>query len=280
MARTFRLTLAQLNPTVGDIAGNLEKARMAWSQGGQAGADLVALSEMFITGYNTQDLVMKPAFAAAAEAAIEDLARQCADGPALAIGGPHRQDGKLFNAYHILKGGQVVSRVLKHHLPNETVFDEVRIFDPGPLGGPYSVSNTRIGSPICEDAWHADVAETLAETGAEFLLVPNGSPYYRNKMEDRFNVTVARVVETGLPLIYLNMVGGQDDQVFDGASFAINPGGELAVQLPDFDEVVTTIELEETAEGWRVKKGDLALIPDEWEQDYRAMVESLREYFR
>ncbi|MEP3945698.1 NAD+ synthase [Ascidiaceihabitans sp.] len=280
MADTFRITLGQLNPTVGDIAGNAALARDAWDQGKAAGADLVALPEMFITGYNAQDLVMKPVFRDAALAAIEALAADCADGPALAIGGPLFEDGKLYNAYFICRGGKIASKSLKHHLPNETVFDEVRVFDAGPLGGPYSVGNTRIGSPICEDAWHEDVAETLAETGAEFLLVPNGSPYYRGKFDTRMNHMVARVIETELPLIYLNMVGGQDDQVFDGASFALNPGGALAVQLPAFDSVVAHVDLERGAEGWRVVEGEKATHADEWEQDYRVMVQSLRDYMR
>lgn len=278
MADRFRITLGQLNPTVGDIDGNAAKARAAWEAGKAAGADLVALPEMFITGYNAQDLVMKPAFHVAAMQAVEALAKECADGPALAIGCPWAEGAELFNAYLICKGGKIASRLLKHHLPNETVFDEVRIFDAGPLGGPYSVGNTRVGSPICEDAWHGDVAETLEETGAEFLLVPNGSPYYRNKFETRLNHMVARVVETGLPLIYLNMVGGQDDQVFDGASFALNPGGVLAMQQPVFDETVTHVDLERGADGWRVMPGEIAHHPDEWEQDYRVMVTSLRDY--
>lgn len=278
MADTFRITLGQLNPTVGDIEGNAAKARAAWQAGRDAGADLVALPEMFIIGYNAQDLVMKPAFHTAAMRAVEALALECADGPPLAIGCPWAEGTELFNAYLICKGGKIASRVLKHHLPNETVFDEVRIFDSGPLGGPYSVGNTRIGSPICEDAWHPDVAETLQETGAEFLLVPNGSPYYRGKFDTRINHMVARVIETGLPLIYLNMVGGQDDQVFDGGSFALNPGGKLAVQLPIFDEVVTHIDLERGPEGWRVLEGEKARHPDEVEQDYRVMVTSLRDY--
>ncbi|MBY6092413.1 NAD+ synthase [Maritimibacter alkaliphilus] len=280
MAERFRITLAQLNPTVGDIAGNAAKARAAWEAGREAGADLVALTEMFITGYNTQDLVEKPIFHQTAIAAIEQLARDCADGPALAVGGPWVEGAELFNAYHICRGGKVVSRVLKHELPNETVFDEVRIFDSGPLGGPYSVGNTRIGSPICEDAWHPDVSETLAETGAEFLLVPNGSPYYRGKMDTRFNHMVARVVETGLPLIYLNMIGGQDDQVFDGGSFGLNPGGEMAFHMPVFDEEIAHVDLIRGPEGWRIEEGPKAHIPDDWEQDYRVMVEGLRDYCR
>ena len=278
MTDRFRITLAQLNPVVGDLVGNAAKARAAWDQAREAGADLVALPEMFITGYNAQDLVTKPAFHTAAIEAVRALAVDCADGPTMAIGCPWVEGTELYNAYLILKGGQIVSTVLKHHLPNETVFDEVRIFDAGPLGGPYAVGNVRVGSPICEDAWHEDVAETLAETGAEFLLVPNGSPYYRNKFETRLNHMVSRVVETGLPLIYLNMVGGQDDQVFDGGSFALNPGGELAIQMPLFDEAITHLDLERTDAGWRVLPGVEHAHADEYEQDYRVMVTGLRDY--
>ena len=280
MSDRFRITLGQMNPTVGDLAGNAALAREAWEAGRDAGADLVALPEMFITGYNAQDLVMRRAFQLDVMTHIEALAADCADGPALAIGAPWVEGTKLYNAYLILKGGRIASTVFKHHLPNETVFDEVRIFDAGPLGGPYSVGNSRVGSPICEDAWHEDVAETLAETGAEFLLVPNGSPYYRGKFDTRINHMVARVIETGLPLIYLNMVGGQDDQVFDGATFGLNPGGELAVQLPAFDATIAHVDLECGSEGWRIVPGERAAHPGEYEQDYRVMVTALRDYMR
>ena len=280
MADKFRLTLAQLNPTVGDLEGNAALARSAWEAGRDAGADLVALPEMFITGYNTQDLIIKPAFHSAAIEALTTLARECTDGPALAIGGPAVEDGHLYNAYYILKGGQVSARIFKHNLPNETVFDEVRIYDAGPLGGPYVIDDVRIGSPICEDSWHADVPETLAETGAEFLLVPNGSPYYRDKMEVRQNLMVARVIETELPLIYLNLVGAQDDQMFDGGSFILNPGGELALQMPVMEEAIAHLDMVRGPDGWRAEKGDLARLPDAYEQDYQAMVLSLRDYMR
>jgi len=281
MADRFRLTLAQLNPTVGDIAGNAEKARAAWGQARAAGADLVAFTEMFLLGYQPQDLVMKPAVERACAEALAALAAASADGPAIAIGSPWRDEtGRLFNAYFVLAGGAVTARVLKHKLPNETVFDEVRLYEPGPISGPYRIGPVRIGSPVCEDAWSADVPEALAESGAEILLVPNGSPYYRGKFDRRMGLMVERTVETGLPLVYLNMVGGQDDQVFDGASFVLNPGGGLAVSLPAFEEAIVHVDFTEAPEGWRAETGERQVFPDAWEQDYHAMVLSLADYFR
>lgn len=284
MADTFRITLGQLNPTVGDLPGNAAKARSAWELARAAGADLLALPEMFITGYQTQDLVLKAAFTRDAMAEIEKLARDCADGPAIGIGGPYAEGRKLYNAFWILHGGKVVTRVLKHDLPHKQLFDELRLFDQGPLSGPYNLNGIRIGSPICEDAWWPDVAETLAESGAEILLVPNGSPYHRNKLDLRMGHMVARVVETGLPLIYLNSVGGQDDQLYDGASFALNPGpiggADKVLQLAPFDEQVVHVDLQRGPEGWRVVPGQMDHQPDEWEQDYRAMTEGLRDYMR
>ncbi|MEM9349052.1 MAG: NAD+ synthase [Pseudomonadota bacterium] len=278
MPRTFRLTLAQLNPTVGDLAGNAAKARSAWEAGKTAGADMVMLPEMFITGYQTQDLIMKPAFAEAALAAIEALAKDCVDGPAIGIGGPVRQDGLLYNGYFILEDGAIVHQVLKRERPNDGVFDEVRLYAQGPVQGPYTVNELRIGTPICEDAWHPEVSEALAETGAEVLIVPNGSPYHRDKFDVRLNHIVARSTETGLPVVYLNMVGGQDDQMFDGGSFAINKGGSLAARMPVFEEGITTLELTQTNEGWVIGEADKAAHPGAWEQDYRVMVETLRDY--
>ncbi len=278
MAETFRLTLAQLNPTVGAISANAALAQEAWLQGRDAGADMVALSEMFITGYQTQDLILKPAFVAQAVAAVERLAVECAAGPALGIGGPHLRGGRLYNAYYVLQAGRIAAVVLKHTLPNDGVFDEKRVFAAADVAGPYRIGPLRIGTPICEDAWHPDVAETLAETGAEILLVPNGSPYHRGKPSVRMNLMVARVVETGLPLVYLNMIGGQDDQVFDGASFVLNPGGQLVAQLPQFEAAVVHQDFERTDAGWRAVPGAMALLPNSYEADYHAMVLSVRDY--
>ena len=278
MAKKFQITLAQLNPTVGDLEGNYKVALEAWEKAQRVGSDLIAFTELFITGYNTQDLIKKPSFFKAAQDQILKLAKNCKNGPAIAIGGPAYLKGKLYNAYYILADGNVADVIMKHHLPNQNVFDEKRIFDEGEISGPYQIGPIRIGSPICEDAWHSDVSETLSETGAQLLLVPNGSPYYNGKNDVRLNKMVARVVETNLPLIYLNMVGAQDDQVFDGGTFALNRGGSLAIKLPLFEEALEHIVLEETDIGWNIIKGDLAKVPCDKEVDYHAMVMGLRDY--
>ena len=278
MAKKFQITLAQLNPTVGDLEGNYKVALEAWEKAQRVGSDLIAFTELFITGYNTQDLIKKPSFFKAAQDQILKLAKNCKNGPAIAIGGPAYLKGKLYNAYYILADGNVADVIMKHHLPNQNVFDEKRIFDEGEISGPYQIGPIRIGSPICEDAWHSDVSETLSETGAQLLLVPNGSPYYNGKNDVRLNKMVARVVETNLPLIYLNMVGAQDDQVFDGGTFALNRGGSLAIKLPLFEEALEHIVLEETDIGWNIIKGELAKVPCDKELDYHAMVMGLRDY--
>ena len=280
MSDEFKITLAQLNATVGDLSGNNQKVMEAWEIARDERSDLIAFPEMFITGYNPQDLILKTAFQKAATSSIEQIATACSQGPAIAIGGPFCDDDKLYNSYYILSNGKIQAVIKKHHLPNEEVFDEVRLFSSGNVDGPFQIGKMRIGSPICEDAWHTDIVETLAETGAQTLLVPNGSPYYRGKTDIRQNVMVSRVVESGLPLVYLNLVGGQDDQVFDGGSFVLNPGGELVLQLPQFEENIATCVFRKSAEGWIANKGKKSRILDSMESDYFAMVIGLRDYCR
>ena len=281
MTEIFRLTLAQHNPTVGDLAGNAAQARTAWQAGKDAGSDFVVLPEMFLTGYQTQDLVMKPAFVADAQAQLAQLAADCADGPALGIGAPVVEGGRLFNAYFVLHQGRVISTAHKHFLPNFNVFDEVRLFKSDTIAGPFALpGGPRIGTPICEDAWYPDVCEAMVESGAEILVVPNGSPYFRDKFAIRMNNMVSRVVENGVPLVYLNLVGGQDDQVFDGGSFVLNPGGKLALQMPLLEEALTHVDFERTDDGWVARDGEKSPLPDSLEQDYRVMVTALRDYMR
>jgi NAD+ synthase len=278
MADSFRITIAQTNPVLGDLAGNSARARAAWEEGRAARSDLVGLPELSIAGYQPQDLVTKRAFTLACMAAVDQLAADCADGPALGIGTPLIEDGKLYNSYAICQGGRVIHRIRKHELPNYAVFDEKRVFASGEIAPPYRIGALTLGTPICEDAWFPAVSASLKAAGAEVLFVPNGSPYYRNKFARRMSFMQARVAETGLPMVYLNMVGAQDDQVFDGGSFVLHPGPEVVQQLPLFDEAIRHIDLEKRPEGWRALNGEKVSFPDEWEQDYRAMVQSLRDY--
>ena len=278
MTKKFQLTMAQLNAVVGDISGNCDKVFRAWREAKEAKSDMLMLPEMFITGYQLQDLVLKPAFVQDVIFHINLLAEKCGDGPAIGIGAPFRDSTGLYNAFYVLASGSVQTIIKKHILPNDGVFDEVRLYQKSNISGPYKVGPLLIGTPICEDAWHADVPEALLESGAEVLFVPNGSPYAHNKMDARITQMVARVVETRLPLVYLNMVGGQDDQVFDGGSFVLNRGGELAVSLPQFEESIAHVKFEKTGDDWHALTGQLAISKTSLEQDYAAMVLSLRDY--
>jgi NAD+ synthase len=278
-ADTLNIALAQLNPTVGDVAGNADKVRRARDEAAAQGADLLAFPELFIAGYPPEDLVLKPAFQAACRAAVEQLARESAKGPALLVGTPWVEDGKLYNAYVLLNGGVIEAVRFKVDLPNYGVFDEKRVFEPGPMPGPILVKGVRIGIPICEDIWGPEVVECLSETGGEILLVPNGSPYWRGKTEHRLNIAVARVVDSGLPLVYLNMVGGQDELVFDGASFVLNADRTVGAQLPAFREEVALTRWRRDAGGWHCKGEQAAAQVEEGDKaDYAACVLGLRDY--
>jgi NAD+ synthase len=280
----FTITLAQLNPIVGDVTGNAAKAREARAQAKADGADLLVLPELFIAGYPPEDLVLRPSFQAACRAAVEELASETADGgPAVLVGCPWVDDGKLYNACALLDGGRIAAIRFKVNLPNYGVFDEKRVFARGPVSGPVTIRGIRIGVPICEDTWleesrdYENIVECLAETGAEILIVPNGSPYARGKNDMRLSISVARVTESGLPLVYLNQVGGQDELVFDGGSFVLNADRSLAAQLPAFAENITTLRWSKGEAGWRCE-GAIAPLVDGDEGDYAACVLGLRDY--
>jgi NAD+ synthase len=283
----FKVTLAQLNPTVGDVEGNVARARAARARAHADGADLVVLPELFLTGYPPEDLVLKPAFQAACRSATEALARETADGgPAMLIGTPWVDDGKLYNACALLDGGRIAAIRYKVNLPNYGVFDEKRLFARGPAPGPMNIRGIRVGVPVCEDIWleesseYENVVECLAETGAEIIVVPNGSPYARDKNDVRLSIAVARVTESGLPLIYLNQVAGQDELVFDGASFALNADLSVAAQLPAFVESITTLRWKKGEDGgWRCSGPIVPLLEGD-KADYAACVLGLRDYVR
>jgi NAD+ synthase len=283
-ADQFSITLAQLNPTVGDVAGNAGKVRTARARAKADGADVVVLSELFIAGYPPEDLVLKPAFQSACRAVVEELARETADGgPAVLVGTPWVEDGKLYNACALLDEGRIAAIRFKVNLPNYGVFDEKRVFARGPVSGPMTIRGVRVGVPICEDTWleesaeYENIVECLAETGAEILVVPNGSPYARGKADIRLSVSVARVTESALPLVYLNQIGGQDELVFDGASFALNADLSVAAQLPAFEENITTLRWKREESGWRCH-GPVAPALEPDKADYAACVLGLRDY--
>ena len=227
-------------------------ARAARAKAAAQSADLVVFTELFLTGYPIEDLVLKPALQKAAREACEALARDTSDGgPAMLVGLPWAEGPFVYNAVALLDAGRIETVRFKANLPNYGVFDEKRVFAPGPLPQPIDVRGLLIGVPVCEDIWSEEVCETLAKTG-KLLVVPNGSPYWMDKQDQRYIVAGARIAETGLPLAYVNQVGGQDELVFDGASFVLNADGTLAVQLPAWEEALGLTE-------WRREGGPLAL---------------------
>ena len=277
MSDTLTIALHQSNASVGDLRGNADAILAA--RAAMPDADLLVTPELSLIGYPPEDLVLKPAAVAACAEELDRLAAATGDGgPGLLVGVPWVDNGKLFNAMALLDGGKIVAVTRKHDLPNYGTFDEKRVFASAPLPGPIAFRGVRLGVPICEDIWTPEVTECLAETGAELLVVPNGSPFEVGKDDRRLSLSVSRVVETGLPLVYLNRVGGQDELVFDGSSFVLNADRAVAWQLPDWEEAVVTTRWTRGAAGWVCAPGERAVLDDDPADIYHAMVVGLRDY--
>ncbi|RVT43767.1 NAD+ synthase [Sphingobium algorifonticola] len=277
---TDRLTiaLAQLSQSVGDLAANAD-AMLHWRQQAQ-GADLIVYPELQLIGYPPEDLVLKPALVTRAGEELQRLADATGDGgPAMLVGTVVAAQGVLFNVVALLDGGKIVAIRQKRELPNYGTFDEKRLFAPGPLPEPVDFRGVRLGLPICEDVWFPFVTAHLKAQGADILITPNGSPYEIGKDDRRLHqVCAARVQETGLPIIYLNRVGGQDELVFDGASFVMGADRAVLHQLPDWEEALVLTQWEKRAGAWTCAPGDIHALDPHPEDTYNAMVLGLRDY--
>ena len=277
---SLTIAIAQLNPTVGDLSGNATLIRRARDEAAALGADLVVFSELVVVGYPPEDLVLRPAVVESAARVLQELEREShSGGPGLLVTLPWAADGKLYNAVALVADGRSELR-FKHELPNYGVFDEKRVFAAGPLPEPVVFRNVRLGVPICEDIWLRESARHLADAQAALLLVPNGSPFEVQKFHTRLELARARVAESGVALAYVNQVGGQDELVFDGGSFVMNPDGELAHVLPFWREALVITR-------WQCRDGTYRCEgTTSWSEEprlssiYNAMVTGLRDYVR
>ena len=271
------IALAQLNPTVGDIDGNLTRIRRARDRAAAGGADLVVMSELALIGYPPEDLVLRPSVVDACHAAIDCLVRESHHAPAIIATTPWRENGLVYNAAILIDEGATSPRY-KCDLPNYGVFDEKRIFTHGPLPEPITFRGAAIGVPVCEDIWTPAITTHLARAGAEFFIVPNGSPFETEKFPLRIELARARARETDRALIYVNQVGGQDELVFDGRSFVINKSGELACSLGGWEESIELTRWTRGRDGWTCERGNTDASVDTLADTYNALITGLRDY--
>ena len=278
MTITLKIASAQLNAHVGDLRGNMAKAREAFARAKADGADILVLPEQFVIGYPAEDLVLKSAALADCRVEAESFAKLTADGPAVVYNLPWLEDGKVYNAVLFMRDGEITDVRLKHHLPNYGVFDEARVFTRGPLPKPIEFKGVSIGLPICEDLWQPGVASHLAELGAEILISPNGSPWRRTALTERQAALGEKVHNEGLPLIYVNQIGGQDELVFDGSSFSMAADGTIVQALKSFVEDYDIATWEKRSEGWVCVEAKIEKQLDGFEADWRAMCLGLGDY--
>ena len=279
MTNQIKISLAQLNPTVGDIEGNFNKIILARNDAKNENVDIILFSEMFLSGYPIDDLVLRDEFISQIDNYINLLKKTTRDnGPAIIFGAPRKNNSFLYNCVYVIDKGKILGIRDKVLLPNEDEFYDNRQFVPGELKGPINIRGIKIGIPICHDIWKPEVCECLRESGAEVILSINGSTYNKNKKIERLNMVVSRVIETELPFVYLNMLGGQDEEIFDGSSFVLNADKTLVCQLPSFETRVTNLKLENSNNRWQflkaVKYSDLTY----YDELYNAIVLSIRDY--
>ncbi len=236
------IALAQLNPTLGDLDGNVTKIVEACQQAKNLGASLILTPELALTGYPPEDLLLRSDFLNACQLALEHLAKQVSD-ITLLVGYPASRLGKVYNAAALIHNGQIVQTYFKQILPNHTVFDEERYFEPGHEPCVFEHLGLQCGVLICADIWESAPALQAKQAGAELLLTLNASPFHMEKQSERFEVAADRVRETGLALVYTNMVGGQDELVFDGDSFVLDRNGNVVLQSPCFQESVAVVSV-------------------------------------
>ena len=273
----LRIALAQMNQRVGDLEGNA-KAMLEMRHKAKD-ADLLVCPELQLVGYPPEDLVLKPEFVRRVHECTDELvAATIEQGPALLIGTITQIGGQNFNTMLLAEGGKVVGRTFKHELPNYGTFDEKRIFTPGPLPDPIVWRGIKVGVPVCEDMWLEPVCAHLAELGAELFIVPHGSPYELDKNQTRERLARARTTSTGLPLIFLNRVGGQDELAFDGSSFVMHPDGEIVVQMADWEEQFLLTDWVRGPDGWRCETRSSHELDTFPADVYRAMMVALRDY--
>lgn len=280
MTNTLNIALAQLNPTVGDVSNNIDRLRRARAAAAEKGAELVVSGELFVSGYPPEDLVLKGSFQDHVKKSVEALAAETDDGgPAFLLGAPWRLDGKLYNAVLLVDGGIISEVRLKYDLPNYGVFDEKRVFQAGPLPEPILFRGVSIGVMVCEDMWTPTVAKHLKDNGAQMLIVMNGSPFEVDKTHLRQQFASSRISETSLPLVYVNLVGGQDELVFDGSSFVMGEAGAPTLQMPAWSEsVVVTHWSADSGNAWQCTPIESDPPLDRLENIYQAMVMGLRDY--
>ncbi len=278
MTKRLKIASAQLNPTVGDLAGNMAKARAVYARAKREGADILVLPELFVIGYPPEDLVLKPAAVADCKTEALKFAKLTKNGPAVVFSTPWLYRGKLYSAILVMKGGKITDKRFKHFLPNYGVFDEERVFSPGPLPKPVEICGVKIGLPICEDIWHMGVAKNLARLGAELLISPNGSPYRRTARRERLHVVNERIERAGLPLVYVNQVGGQDELVFDGSSFSVTADEKIRQFLPSFEAAFEVATWSKIGSEWMCTSATNLPRLNQMEADWRAMCLGLGDY--